>query len=80
MNADTPVVGYYGTARGGVNLLFWNGQAFHDPTLTAVGKFQAAQLHFDAVAEIDPPAVGRLVRLAGTEIWDRSLIRRKPAR
>jgi len=74
---DTPVVGYNVTTRGGVNLLFWNGQAFKEPTLQAVGKFKAAQLHFDDVAQIDSRTVRRLLKLAGTRIWDHSRIRGK---
>ena len=69
---DTPVVGYNSTARGGVNLLFWNGQAFTEPALEPVGKFKAAQLHFDHVAQIDSRALRRLLALAGTRIWDHS--------
>lgn len=37
---ETPVVGYSVPARGGVVLLFWNGQAFGDPALKAMGKVQ----------------------------------------
>lgn len=76
---DTPVVGYHVTAGGGVNLLFWNGQAFKDPRLTPVGTFKAAQLHFDDVAQIDSKSVRRLVKLAGREIWDHRLIRKRKA-
>jgi hypothetical protein len=78
---DTPVVGYSVPARGGVTLLFWNGQAFGDPALNPVGKFKAAQIRFGSPAEIQLPALRRWLRKAGTELWDFSSLRpRKPAR
>ena len=77
---ETPVVGYNGTARGGVNLLFWNGQAFREPMLSAVGKFRAAQLHFDAVSEIDSKLVHRCLRKAGSDLWDYSELRKRQTR
>lgn len=77
---QTPVVGYNVTARGGVNLLFWNGQAFGEPMLSVVGKFKAAQLHFDAVSDIDAKLVRRCLKKAGSELWDHSAIRKRPTR
>jgi hypothetical protein len=64
---DIPVTGYNVPAKGGVALLFWNGQAFGDPTLKPIGKDKAAQIHYGALSEIkvtplrqwfDPPAEG----------------------
>lgn len=77
---ETPVVGYDAIKAGGVRLLFWNGRAFGDSTMTPIGKFQAAQLKFDAVAEIDARSLRRLLERAGTELWDHSALRRKKAR
>ena len=42
---DNPVVGYNAAAKA-VKLLFWNGQAFDEPTLKPVGKYRAAQALF----------------------------------
>lgn len=77
---DTPVVGYDAIKAGGVRLLFWNGKAFGDSTLTPIGKFQAAHLKFDAVAEIDATSLRRLLKRAGKELWDHSTIRGRKAR
>ncbi len=77
---QTPVVGYSVTAKGGVNLLFWNGQAFGEPMLSAVGKFKAAQLHFDADSEIDSKLVRRCLRKAGSDLWDHSELRKQQTR
>lgn len=73
---DTPVVGYSVPARGGVALLFWNGQAFGDPALRAMGKFKAAQIRFEDVSEVKAAPLRRWLKKAGTEIWDVSSIRR----
>jgi hypothetical protein len=80
MLGTTPVVGYNFTSKGGVNLLFWNGQAFKDPILKPIGKFKAAQVHFDDVAEIDSKSLRRWLKKARTDLWDHSAIRTKAAR
>ena len=76
---DTPVVGYSVPARGGVVLLFWNGQAFGDPALKPMGKFQAAQAEFQEVSEIRVAPLRRWLKKAGTELWDVSAIRAQRA-
>lgn len=73
---DTPVVGYSVPTKGGVALLFWNGQAFGDPALKAIGKFKAAQIRFEEVSEIKAAPLRRWLKKAGTEVWDVSSIRR----
>jgi hypothetical protein len=77
---ETPVVGYNVPARGGVVLLFWNGQAFGDPALEPMGKFKAAQTWYGAVSEIKAAPLRRWLKKAGTEIWDVSSLRRPKAR
>lgn len=74
---ETPVVGYSVPARGGVVLLFWNGQAFGDPALKAMGKFKAAQVEFKAVSEIRVTSLQRWLRKAGTELWDIRSVRQE---
>ena len=53
-----------------MNLLFWNGQAFDEPALTAAGKFRAAQIKYTDAADIDEQALRRWVRKAAKDIWD----------
>lgn len=77
---ETPVVGYNVPAKGGVALLFWNGQAFDDPALKPIGKFKAAQVHYGDASEIELTPLRRWLKKAGTEIWDVSSIRRPKAR
>jgi hypothetical protein len=66
---DNPVVGYNATATA-VKLLFWNGQAFDEPDLKPVGKYQAAQVLFCDAAEIDPGAVRRWLKKAKSDVFD----------
>jgi hypothetical protein len=75
---ETPVVGYSVPAKGGVVLLFWNGQAFGEAALTPVGKFKAAQVRFGGVSEIEIAPLRRWLKKAATEIWDvRSILRKR---
>jgi hypothetical protein len=67
---ENPVVGYSVNAKQRVQLLFWNGQSFGDPALTAIGKFHAAQVQYGDAGEIDPKAVRRWLRKAAADIWD----------
>src|SRR5262245_28040600 len=66
---DNPVVGYNATAKG-VNLLFWNGQAFDEPGLKPVGKYRAAQAIFRDAAEIDPTVIRRWLKKAKSDVFD----------
>ena len=74
---DNAVVGYSVTAKRGVNLLFWNGQALNEPELKAAGKFKAAQIQFQDVAEINTKNLRRWLKKAGKDIWDFSSLRKK---
>jgi hypothetical protein len=66
---DNPVVGY--TARKtGVMLMFWNGQKFNEPELTASGSFHMAQIPYHDVTEIDHQKLAGWLRKAGSSIWD----------
>ena len=64
-----PVVGYKSWPNR-VTLLFWNGQAFGEPSLVAAGKFKAAQIHYGSADEIRPADLRRWLRKAAKDIWD----------
>jgi hypothetical protein len=66
---ENPVVGYNATAKS-VNLLFWNGQAFDEPVLQAVGKYRAAQAKFSGVDAIDSKLIGRWLKKAKSDVFD----------
>jgi hypothetical protein len=76
----TPVVGYSVAAKGGVVLLFWNGQAFKDPALEPMGKFKAAQVRYGDASEIKAAQLRSWLKRAGTEIWDVSALLRLRSR
>jgi hypothetical protein len=66
---DNPVVGYNAT-KTTVNLLFWNGQAFDEGGLKAVGKNRAAQAVFTDVEHIDPKVIGRWLEKSKADVFD----------
>lgn len=66
---ENPVVGYKAASKH-VNLLFWSGQSFNEPGLTAAGKFKAAQAKFTEVNQVDLKQLRRWLKKARTEIWD----------
>jgi len=78
--AGNPVVGFSVNAKKKVNVLFWNGQAFKEPDLEAVGKFRAAQIQFRDVEEIDKKKLKKWLRKAGKDIWDYAGMRKKKAK
>jgi hypothetical protein len=66
---DNPVVGYSATAAS-VKLLFWNGQAFHEPGLQPVGKYGAAQAVFVDANDIDASLIRRWLKKARSDVFD----------
>lgn len=66
---ENPVVGYTAT-RSGVNLLFWNGQAFDEPELKPVGKYRAAQATFTDLADLKIIPLDRWLTKARSEVFD----------
>src|ERR1700729_2228470 len=74
---ENAVVGVNVKTKTGVTLLFWNGQAFEDQSLTPVGEFKAAQISFQARREIDIGMLRRLLKKAGEDIWDFARIRKQ---
>jgi hypothetical protein len=72
---ESPVVGFKAGAKH-ITLLFWNGQSFEEPGLIPVGKFRAAQVKFQDVAEVVSKDLRRWLKKAGTMIWDIKTVRR----
>ena len=74
---EVPVVGYCVGAKGDVQLLFWNGQAFGEAGLALMGQFHAAQARYRALAEIDATALDRWLAKAATQLWDLDEVRQR---
>lgn len=75
---EHPVVGTSLKAKKHISLLFWNGQAFNEPSLKAVGKFKAAEALFEQTAQIDEAMLVRQLKKSATMLWDYRGVVRKP--
>ena len=64
-----PVVSYNATSEY-VNLMFWNGQEFHERGLLAAGKYHAAQIKYTDASEIDEKSLRRWLKKAKSLLWD----------
>lgn len=77
--AGNPVVGYW-VRKGGVQLLFWSGQSFDAPGLTAEGKFKAAAVVYGAAGQIvGADVLGWLTQGAVIQ-WDYANIAKRKGR
>lgn len=66
---ENPIVGY-DVADTHVNLLFWSGQSFNEPALTAKGKFKAAGTSYRSVDEVDAAVLDAWLKQAASIQWD----------
>ncbi len=64
-----PVVGYH-KLKDSVRVLFWSGQSFDEPGLTAEGSFKAAEVKYTSVDQIDQDMLERCLAKAQTIQWD----------
>lgn len=72
-----PIVGYH-KLKGCVRLLFWSGQSFEAPGLTAEGSFKAAEARYQSVSDVDTRALRRWLRESKLVQWDyQSIVKRK---
>jgi hypothetical protein len=74
---DNPVVGYW-VRKNHVQLLFWSGQSFDEPSLTAEGKFKAAQAHYASADQIDIVSLERWLEKSIAIQWDyKNIVKRR---
>ena len=66
---ENPVVGY-SIRQKRVELMFWSGQLFNEPLLTAVGKDKAARVTFQGESDINLTDLRRWLKSARTVIFD----------
>jgi hypothetical protein len=64
-----PVVGY-DRLKASVRLLFWSGRSFEEPGLTSEGTFQAADVRYTSVDDVDADAVVRWLAKARDIQWN----------
>lgn len=66
---DIPIVGYNATDKY-VNLLFWSGQSFNEPELTAAGKHKAAQIKYQSTGDVNVESLQRWLKKSTEYIWN----------
>ncbi len=72
-----PVAGFW-VRKTGVQLLFWSGQSFDEPSLKPEGKFKAAEAHYKDASEINSTDVQRWLAKAALIQWDyKNIVKRK---
>ena len=64
-----PVVGY-SRLKASVRLLFWSGQSFREPGLTAEGTFQAAEVRYTSPEQVDVDMLKRWLSEARDVQWN----------
>lgn len=64
-----PICGY-GKLKDCIRLMFWSGQSFDAPGLTATGTFKAAEARFTDAAQIDPDAMALWLAQGRDIQWD----------
>lgn len=70
-----PVVGY-DRLKASVRLLFWSGQSFGEPDLTAEGSFKAAEVRYTTAGDVDTDALRRWLPKARDIQWNYRDIRK----
>jgi hypothetical protein len=72
-----PIAGY-SKLKNSVRLLFWSGQSFDEEKLVNKGSFKAAEIRYNATAQIDNDDLERWLKKAQEIQWDyKNLIKRK---
>lgn len=69
---DNPIVGY-SVKKAGVQLMFWSGWSFDEPTFEPVGdveKFKAAGITYTDVSQVDTERIQQWLQKARDIQWD----------
>ncbi len=77
---NNPIVGY-SVRKNNVQLLFWSGMSFDEPSLEPVGnveKFKAAGAHYTNVDQINSQDIQRWLKKSETIQWDyKNIVKRR---
>lgn len=72
-----PIVGY-NRLKAGIRLMFWSGQSFETPGLSAQGKFKAATITYKTPAQIDDRRLRAWIVESRATQWDyKNIVKRK---
>ncbi|OJU88190.1 hypothetical protein BGO17_04445 [Candidatus Saccharibacteria bacterium 49-20] len=69
---DNPIVGY-SVKKAGVQLMFWSGWSFDEPTFEPVGdveKFKAAGVTYTDVSQVNAELIAQWLQKARDIQWD----------
>lgn len=66
---ENPIVGY-SKQKNHVQLLFWSGQSFGEPSLTPVGKHKAAEMTYTDALQINTTQLSAWLSKAEQIQWD----------
>ncbi|MFB7251107.1 DUF1801 domain-containing protein [Microbacterium sp. NPDC056234] len=69
-----PIVGY-NRLKDAVRLMFWSGRSFDEPGLTPTGTFQAGEVRYTDVEQVDVDDLVRWLAAARDVQWDYEHIR-----
>ena len=75
---DNPVVGY-SKLKAGIQLMFWSGADFDEPTLKpGTGKFKDASILYNSISQVDLDDIRRWVEKSKIIQWDyKNIYKRK---
>lgn len=72
-----PVAGY-SKSKNSVRLLFWSGQSFEEENLQKEGSFQAAEMRYTSVSQINTEELSRWLKKSRDIQWDyKNIVKRK---
>lgn len=72
-----PIVGYH-RLKDNVRLLFWSGQSFDEDGLAPEGTFKAAEVRYNAAAEIKVTPLRRWLAKSKKIQWDyKNIVKRR---
>ena len=75
--SGNPIVGY-SKLKDSVRLLFWSGQSFDEPGLSAEGSFKAAEVRYTDAAQVETSNLKRWLKKAVAIQWDyKNIVKRK---
>lgn len=72
-----PIVGYW-SRKSHVQLLFWSGQSFGEPSLQPEGSFKAAETRYTSLDQVNTKDLTRWLEKSKTIQWDyKNIVKRR---
>lgn len=72
-----PIVGY-AARKNSIQLLFWSGQSFDEPSLKPEGTFKAAEAHYTEVGQVNTSDLQNWLAKSRNIQWDyKNIVKRR---